>query len=231
MSLPSFDPVQSMVMFRSIRSLGIAAVLIFPAPAFAADEAFEFWVNPSVEFDLENGRAFEVETAQRLRDADDGRVDTYFVRGWIKQDISDALTLAGALERRINDGGSDEIRLMQQLSGKHGLLRTRLRLEQRFVEGRGGRMGLRLRPRLGVATDLDEEGRWSGKADAELFWTLRGTSPNGDTGITGLRTQVGVGYEVNDTLSLSLAYLRQQDFEDGPDEIGHAPLVGIEFSF
>ena len=174
---------------------------------------------------------FELETAQRLRDSAQGRVDTYFVRGWLKQDIADGATLAGALEYRVNDGGSDEVRTMQQLSTSHGVFKTRLRLEQRFVDG-ADRMGLRLRPRIGIGLDLSDDGRWSAGADAELFWTLRGNNVGSDTGITGLRTTIGVDYAVSDTLTLGLSYLRQQDFEDNaPDEIGHAPLIVLEQRF
>ena len=216
--------------------LSLAALLIpllgLAVPASASDEDFELWLNPSVEFGLDDDTAVELETAQRFRDSANGRIDTYFARLWLKQDVSDSLSLAGAVERRINDGGRDELRLIQQASAKYGILRGRLRLEERFQEDRDGRMGLRLRPRAGVSVPLSEDGRWSGGADAELFWTLRSTSAGGDTGITGLRTQIGVGYDVSDTLAVSLKYLRQQDFEaNAPDVIGHAPLIGIEFSY
>jgi hypothetical protein len=217
---------------RSCSILAATAALAFAGPAQASDDAFELWLNPSLGTDLDADTALELETAQRFRDAGDGRVDTYFFRLWLKQKVSDDFTLSGAVEQRFNDGGNDELRTIQQLSGKHGILRTRLRLEQRFVENRGGRMGLRLRPRAGVSVPLDSDGRWSLGADAELFWTLRGTSPGSDTGITGLRNTIGLSYDVNDRLSVSLDYLRQQDFEDnGPDEIGHAPLIGIEMTF
>ncbi|MEL7728588.1 DUF2490 domain-containing protein [Citromicrobium bathyomarinum] len=209
----------------------LTGALAAASPAHAADEAFELWLNPSVSAALDDDTALELETAQRFRSSEDGRVDTYFFRLWLQQAISDEFTLAGAVEQRFNDGGRDETRTMQQLSGKHGFLRTRLRLEQRFVDG-ADRMGLRLRPRLGVAVPLDDEGRWSAGADAELFVTLRSTSAGGDDGLTGLRTQVGLGYDVSDRLGVSLTYLRQQDFEPGgPDEIGHAPLIGIEYAF
>jgi hypothetical protein len=37
---------------------------------------------------------------------------------------------------------------------------------------------------------------------------------------------------VNDKLSLSLTYLRQQDFRDNaPDRVGHAPLIGVSYTF
>lgn len=207
------------------------AALSIASPAVASDEAVEFWFNPSAEFALDDDTAVEIETAQRFRDADDGRADTYFGRLWIKQDVAQGITLSGAFERRINDGGDDETRLIQQMTVRSGILRGRLRTEQRFVDD-ADRMGMRLRPRIGVSVPLDEAGRWSLDADAEGFFTLRSTSRGGQDGLTGLRTQLGLGYEVSDRLAVSLTYLRQQDIRDNrPDIVGHAPLVGIELSF
>jgi hypothetical protein len=207
------------------------AVATAHAPAFATDEGFELWLNPSVSHDLDDRRSVELETAQRLRSAEDGRPDTYFYRLWLNQEVASGLTLSGAAEYRINDGGTDETRLMQQLSARHGIWRTRLRLEQRFVDN-ADQMGLRVRPRLGVSVPLDEARRWSFRSDAELFITLRATSPTGDEGLTGLRTQVGFGYKVNERLSISAGYLRQQDFlSNRPDVVGHAPILAAELSF
>lgn len=201
------------------------------APAFAQEEGFEIWLNPSISRDLGNQRSLELETAQRLRDADDGRPDTYFFRLWLNQEAARGTTLSGAIERRINDGGTDETRLIQQLSTRHGIWRTRLRLEQRFVDN-ADQMGLRLRPRLGISVPLDEAKQWSFRSDAEVFLTLRATSPSGDEGLTGLRTQVGFGYKATDRLSVSFGYLRQQDmFSSRPDVIGHAPIIAVDFEF
>lgn len=220
-------------MFRKRLAIATAALFLpLATPAAASDEDFELWLNPTFTFDLDDDTDFQLETAQRFRDADRGRVDTYYARFWIKQRIGDGLRLDGGFETRANDGGRDELRFLQQLNASSGILRGRVRLEQRFQEDRGGRMGLRLRNRFGVATPLGEDSRWSAEANAEFFWTLRGTAPGGDTGLTGVRTVVGVGYEVSDNLEVSLGYLRQQDFEDNaPDEVGHAPLVGVDFSF
>ena len=219
-------------LFLPLIPLVIAAT---PGAALATDDGFEFWLNPSVGVGLDDNTGIELETSQRFRDAEDGRADTYFARLWINQDVADNVTLSGAIEQRanasVNGGGNDETRLIQQLSTSHGILRTRLRLEQRFVEN-ADRMGLRLRPRLGVKVPVSEDGHWAIKSDAELFFTLRSTRPGGDEGLTGLRTQIGASYEVSDRLTLSAAYLRQQDFETGgPDEVGHAPIIGIEFGF
>ena len=208
-----------------------AVLALSSQPALANDDGAEFWLNPSVELELDEDTALEIETAQRLRDAADLRADTYFFRLWVNQRPSRQVTLGGAVERRINDGAANETRLIQQLSTRHGVIRTRLRLEQRMVE-RAAQTGWRLRPRLGVAVPLGQDSRWQAKADAELFLTLRATSATGQTGLTGLRTQAGFAYKVSDKLSLSLAYLRQQDiYRNRPDVVGHAPIVGIEISF
>jgi hypothetical protein len=204
------------------------ATALAAAPAAASDDGLELWLNPSVSFALDGDTALEVETAQRFRSAGDGREDTYFARLWINQDLSDAVTISAGAERRANDPGRDETRLMQQLATRHGVLRTRLRLEQRFVDGR--RMGLRLRPRLGVKLPVAND--WALFSDAELMLTLRSTRIGGDDGLTGLRTQIGASVEVSRSVALSLAYLRQQDFDKGgPDRVGHAPLIGLELSF
>lgn len=201
------------------------------APAHASDEGLELWLNPSVSRDLDARTSLELETAQRLRSAADGRPDTYFYRLWLGHEAARGLTLSGAVERRINDGSIDETRLMQQLSARHGIWRARLRLEQRYIDN-AGQMGLRLRPRAGISVPLDEAGRLSFRSDAELFLTLRATSPTGDEGLTGLRTQVGFGYRVNERLSLSAGYLRQQDmFSNRPDVVGHAPIIALDLSF
>ena len=215
---------------KAIMPLALMLVLA-SAPAAATSDAAELWLNPSVSVDFDKDTGIEIETAQRLRSADDDRVDTYFVRLWLNQKMAENLTLSGAIERRINNGGSDETRLLQQMTTSHGYLRTRLRLEQRFVDS-ADQTGLRVRPRLGVAVPIDTNERWTFKTDAEMFLTLQSTSNGGDTGLTGLRTQMGVSYDVTPRLTLSAAYLRQQDFDErGPDVVGHAPILGIEFAF
>lgn len=215
---------------KAIIPLALMLVLA-SAPAVASSDGGELWLNPSVSFDIDKDTGVEIETAQRVRNADDDRVDTYFVRFWLNQKMAENLTLSGAIERRINNEGSDETRLIQQMTTSHGYLRTRLRLEQRLVDG-ADQIGLRVRPRLGVAVPIDADERWTFKTDAEMFLTLQSTSNGGDKGLTGLRTQMGIGFDVTPKLTLSAGYLRQQDFDDRrPDVVGHAPIFGIEFAF
>ncbi len=212
-----------------LTALAVAAAV--PMAAQASDDGAELWLNPAVEFALDNQTAIELETAQRFRRSADGRPDTYFVRLWLAHDVGSGLTLSGAAERRVNDGGANETRFIQQLSGRHGIVRTRLRLEQRLVDG-AAQTGLRVRPRLGVSVPLDRDKRWLAGADAELALTLRATSPTGATGLTGLRTQIGITHKISDNWSATANYLRQQDIRVGrADAVGHAPLIAITRSF
>jgi hypothetical protein len=202
------------------------------AAAAEDDEDAEFWLNPSISADLDDDTGVELEFAHRFRDAGNGRSDTHFARLWLNQDVADGVKVAGAIERRINtDGDADETRIIQQLSTSRGLLRTRLRFEQRFLED-ADRVGLRLRPRVGLSVPLDAGKRWRFNSDAELFVTLRSTSEGGDHGVTGLRTQIGFSYEVSERFSVSAGYLRQESFNDSrPDVVGHAPIIGLEYSY
>lgn len=215
---------------KAMAAFALAVAASLPVAAQASEEGAELWLNPGFAFGLDDNTTLEIETAQRFRAASKGP-DTYFARAWLVQDLSDQLSISGAVERRVNDGAANETRLLQQLNVKSGLLRGRLRLEQRFVDG-AAQTAWRLRPRAGVNVPLNKDKTWRAIADAEGFFTLRATRAGGQTGLTGLRTQLGVTHDVNDRIGLSLVYLRNQDIIDGrPDRIGHAPLFGIEFSF
>ncbi len=214
-----------------IRRLAAALLLALPAPALASDDAFELWFYPSVAVNLDEDTAVELQTSQRFRSSADGRIDTYLARAWLYQALDEQFVIGGALERRVNDGARNETRLLQDLTGRHGIWRTRIRFEQRFVDN-ADRMGLRVRPRLGIKLPLGYQTPLSFGADAELFVTLRSNAIGGDEGLTGLRTTTGITYQASEMLSLGVAYLRQQDFEDdGPDQIGHAPLITIDLTF
>lgn len=208
----------------------LAAAIPLSSAAASEDEGLELWLNPSIAYDVDDRTQVELETAQRLRRQSDGREDTYYARLWLNRELSDVVTLSAGVERRANEPGADETRLLQQVSTRHGVWRTRLRLEQRFVDD--ARMGLRLRPRLGVELPLDDDDRWTFVATAEGFVTLRATTAGGDTGLTGVRTQVGAEWAVNDRLTVGLAYLRQQDIRrNRPDRVGHAPMLSVELSY
>jgi opacity protein-like surface antigen len=217
---------------KHIAPLLALACVLAPAPAFATDDNFEVWTNPRFTTALDKNTELQLETAQRFRDAGDGGVDTYGFDLWVIQKLDDTFTAQFGVERRFNDGGADETRLQYQLSAKTGIWRARGRIEQRFVDGNGGRMGVRARFRGGVSVPLDNKKKLSGFTDLETFFTLRATSKGGDDGFTGFRTRIGAAYKVSKALTVNLAYLRQQDVRSNRiDRVGHAPFIGLDFTF
>ena len=205
------------------------AALALATPALASDEDMEFWFNPSVSKAVDGRTSVELETAQRFRK--DPRTDTYFVRGWIKRDDARDNTWGVGIEQRWNGPDQQEVRLLQQVGYELGPIDLRTRMEQRFVST-DAQTGWRVRQRIGTSVPLgDSDTSWSLTADAELFVTLRSTDPDGQTGVTGLRTFVGFEREFG-RYEVSLGYLRQQDVRDNaPDRIGHAPFIGVGVAF
>lgn len=215
-------------MKRLVLTTSIAA-LALATPALASDEDVEFWFNPSVSKAVDGRTSFELETAQRFRS--DPRNDTFFVRGWVKRDDDRDNTWGVGIEQRWNGPDQREVRLLQQVSYALGPVDFRTRTEQRFVST-DPQTGWRIRQRIGTSVPLgDSDNSWSLTADAELVVTLRSTTPDGQTGVTGLRTFVGVEREFG-RYEVSLGYLRQQDIRDSaPDRIGHAPFIGVNVAF
>lgn len=223
MTLPPLRPLS-----RILAGLAVFAAAGLPSSARADDQDFEAWFNPVLIADLDEDTYLKLETAQRLRSAGRGREDTYFFRLWAWRKLDEGLRIGGAIERRINDGARDEIRAMQQVQSRMGIVHVRMRLEERFAQGANARMGLRLRSRAGIAIPLDRAESWHLKADAESFITLRNSFPPGDIGKTALRTQVYLAHRVNERLAVRFGYLRHHEIEPAePDEVGHAPILGF----
>lgn len=215
--------------FASGLALSVVALAAVPSMALASDEAAELWFNPSVTHALDDRTEVEIEAVQRLRNAP--RDDTYYVRLWLNREAANGMKWSLGAEQRWNGPDQEEVRLLQQVGYGWRAVEFRTRLEQRFIST-DPNTGWRLRQRIGTTIPLgqDDDG-WSLAADAELFMTLESTSQNGQTGLTGVRTFVGLerGFGRYD---VSLGYLRQQEIRDGrPDRIGHAPFIGLNVDF
>ncbi|MFN7388874.1 DUF2490 domain-containing protein [Brevundimonas sp.] len=208
----------------------LAGCLLFASStAVAQDDGGEIWLNPAFATSLDNATSVELETAQRLRQ--DPRNDTYFARLWINREDNQGREWSMGVEQRWNGPDEREVRLLQQIGYDWGPLEFRTRLEQRFVDV-DPQTGWRLRQRLGTTIPLTpSQDGWSLTGDAELFVTLRGTEPDGQTGVTGLRTFIGFERSYG-RYDVSLGYLRQQDVRDAAeDRVGHAPFVGLTVNF
>jgi hypothetical protein len=207
------------------KPLVAASLLLASAPASANEDRLELWLNPAMVADLDDRTFVELETAQRFREAPAD--DTYYARLWLGRKIGKGLTLSAGAERR-HEGEGRETRLLQQVSYPLvGILKGRTRLEQRFLNDQP-RTAFRLRQRLGVSVPISANG-WEAAANAEGFFTLRAAEAGAQTGLTGLRTFVGVEREF-ERVEVGLGYLRQQNIRRGrPDVVGHAPYIGLTF--
>lgn len=216
---------------KGFRTILVAAgwVLFSASRAVAQEEDGELWLNPSFAREIDGRTSIELETAQRLRS--DPRADTFFARLWVNRDDRGGRAWSVGAERRWNGPEEREVRLLQQVGYDWGPLAFRTRTEQRFVNV-DPRTGWRLRQRVGTTIPLTPgENGWALTGDAEVFMTLRSTEPDGQTGLTGLRTFLGFERRFG-RYDLSLGYLRQQDIRDGSeDRIGHAPFVGLATNF
>lgn len=202
----------------------LVALVAIAAPVQAADDEFDVWLNPAFTVDLDDRTGLELETAQRFREAPAD--DTYFFRLWVNRELADGVELSLGAERRF-EGADDEVRLLQQLSYELAGFDLRTRLEQRFVSSDPQTIW-RFRQRVGAGVPLGggEEG-WQLVGNVEGFFTLRAGTPDGQTGLTGLRTFVGFERSFR-RFDLSVGYLRQQDIRRGAeDRVGHAPQIGI----
>lgn len=213
-----------MVTFRSFAGL---CCLVCSTPALAEDNYLEAWFDGSVVAPLKGKTFVEFQTQQRLRGDSNPTGDSQVYRLWLGTKIGKVTAMAGV--HRSKEGSTRETRLMQQASYSFSgtPLKGRTRLEQRFVDDTG-RTGWRLRQRIGVAIPLSsKDDGWTLSGNAEGFWTLRPTAAGGQTGLTGLRTFLGVERSFGE-VDLELGYTRQQNIRDNaPDRVGHAPTLGL----
>jgi hypothetical protein len=207
-----------------MRIAAASVLLSLQSPTLAADDEVELWLNPSVITSIDERTSIELETAQRLRAAPAD--DTYYLRFWVNRVVDHGPEVAAGIERRF-EGAAKEIRLLQQASYSLGPIRLRSRLEQRFISS-DPRTGWRWRQRVGTKLPLaGGENAWTAVAHVEGFLTLRASAPSGSTGLTGIRSFVGVERTFG-RAELSFGYLRQQTISEGrPDRVGHAPLLGL----
>lgn len=211
------------------RASAILIAVATASPAFAADEEAQFWSTQSLALEVADSTHVQFEAVERARSAAFGN-EQYQLRAAVEQDVGGGFSLAGGVVYQ-RSGRQDELRLQQQLTYSNGPLALRTRLEQRFIEDTAHTVW-RLRQRVQLTETLDADGDWAAVGNVEGFWTLNRGNPGSQTGLSAVRTQVGVRHKFSSHVSLTLAYVRQQEIRDNaPDRIGHAPLLGLALSF
>jgi hypothetical protein len=214
--------------------------LLFAALAPAAHAQVEdeqLWIKLSAETALSEGVDLELETNQRLGNADGGLYESQYVAK-IGVDIGGGFKLTGGLNRvvALEDDRVDntEWRPRQELGfpdlalGK-GALSGRIRVEQRFRSGADD-VGHRIRPEISYTLPLSDT------IDLELghesYFNLNSTDFGQRAGHERMRNFVEIAFPLIDKVDAAIGYLNQYRFNRGaPDRMEHALTLGLSASF
>ncbi len=217
-----------------MRFLACALSLVAAIPAAHAQvEDEQLWIKLSAETALSDGVDLELETNQRLGNAEGGLYESQYVAK-IGVDIGGGFKLTGGLNRvvAVEDGRVDntEWRPRQELGfpdlalGK-GALSGRIRLEQRFRSD-GDDVGHRVRPEISYTLPLNE------KVDLELghesYFNLNTTDFGQRAGHERMRNFVEIGFPLTGKVKAAVGYLNQYRFSrTAPDRMEHALTLGL----
>lgn len=167
----------------------------------------------------------------RFFDDSDG-FETSIVRPGLGYQLNESTTAWFGYAWIRNDpesGGFDEHRIWQQLIWSRrydwGTPLLRTRLEQRF-DDRGSETGWRLRQFARWVRPLGDESRLSWRVWDEAFYELNDTTWGQDTGFRQNRAFAGMGYRIDDSLTLEFGYLNQHFWRDGADDTNNH-IVGV----
>lgn len=214
----------------------LACALLFAAATPAAHAQVEdeqLWIKLSAETALSDGVDLELETNQRLGNAEGGIFESQYVAK-IGVDIGGGFKLTGGLNRvvAVEDGRVDntEWRPRQELGfpdltlGK-GALSGRIRLEQRFRSD-GDDVGHRVRPEISYTLPLSDT------VDLELghesYFNLNTTDFGQRAGHERMRNFVEIGFLLTGKVDAAVGYLNQYRFNrTAPDRMEHALTLGL----
>ena len=214
----------------------LACALLFAAATPAAHAQVEdeqLWIKLSAETALSDGVDLELETNQRLGNAEGGIFESQYVAK-IGVDIGGGFKLTGGLNRvvAVEDGRVDntEWRPRQELGfpdltlGK-GALSGRIRLEQRFRSD-GDDVGHRVRPEISYTLPLSDT------VDLELghesYFNLNTTDFGQSAGHERMRNFVEIGFPLTGKVDAAVGYLNQYRFNrTAPDRMEHALTLGL----
>lgn len=214
----------------------LACALLFAAATPAAHAQVEdeqLWIKLSAETALSDGVDLELETNQRLGNAEGGIFESQYVAK-IGVDIGGDFKLTGGLNRvvAVEDGRVDntEWRPRQELGfpdltlGK-GALSGRIRLEQRFRSD-GDDVGHRVRPEISYTLPLSDT------VDLELghesYFNLNTTDFGQRAGHERMRNFVEIGFPLTGKVDAAVGYLNQYRFNrTAPDRMEHALTLGL----
>lgn len=202
----------------AVRTACAALIVIQPCAvpaALAAQEDTQLWLAAQASIDLGGPLVLAADVQHRYTD-DVSRAGQDVIRASLGYKLDGATTLAQGYAYARTDpltgATTHEHRPFQQLNfriagdGKGPTLTGRLRLEERFVEGRGD-MGLRLRQQVRGTVPLGRD--VFAIAATEVMANLNSTDWGQHGGLDQLRLFAGVGFPVARGVTLEGGYMNQ----------------------
>lgn len=208
-----------------------AALLLVPLAAHAQQVDEQLWLQANGATSLGGGAKLTLEGIARFGDAADGLAHTEF-GGQIGYKLSPTVEIAGGY-RHVQDYNHgrvvpNEERLRQMVTiGLGSGFSGRLRLEERFSSAGPG-VGVRIRPRLGYTTALNDKGL-ALFATHEDFLNLNSTGWGIASGYERMRHTIGLTIPLSGRLKADTGYLNEYRFGRGSarDQMMHAATLTL----
>ena len=219
-------------------------LILTSIPATASDDNIGAWtvVTATDTFkiaDEDTHWRYWIDTQARYFDIGSG-INQYLVRPAVGYQLNDNLQVwvgyARFRSRNRNGSVADENRIWQQLNWTaghwaDGTITMRTRLLQRSLST-GDDLGLVLRVLTKFTRPLGTDGRRSLILGLEPFFDLRDTDWGGSSGIAQNRTYAGIGWHLQDKLTIETGYMNQFVWNDNGENISnHLGVVNFKVKF
>jgi len=198
------------------------ALLAFPCSVQAARDEGQTWLSTGVVAQIDDNDRVSIEMNYRLRPGNDQLLQ----RLTIDHRVADGVHLGGGFAFATSRP-QKEMRFHQQLVVDLGVLQSRTRLEQRYIDS-AARPAWRLRERIQLDIPLERERNWLLVTSAEFFFELHRPSAVKDSELVTTRQLIGLRHVLTPRLGIQFSYMRQHSSpDDRPDEVVHVPWLAI----
>lgn len=206
---------------RNLIGVLAPAVLLWAAPAQAAEEDLQVWFYYNSVVPLDDRTSATIEVSPRWRDEGPDILQT---RVTFDVEVAPSFEI-GAGAAYVEYAGGAEYRPHQQVSFDVGPLSFRTRLEERFFSG-NARPQIRLRQRVGTEVPLAENTKLTG--NVEYLHNVRPERRGDEARIDSWRGLIGIKQKLSPTFTIEGNYhIIYAPREGKPDRISHIPRVTL----
>lgn len=208
-------------------TLPILAGALVAAPASANDESAQFWMFGSAIIPVSEDVTATALLFQRFRDESHGG-DSQVARASLDWKASEDISLGGGLTY-VQTATSHQWRTHQQVALALGQISLRTQVEEAMKPG-ADRLQLRLRERLQTTVKLDSEDKL--QLMGEFLYLLQPETSGEHARVDSLRAAALLQHRLGKHVDGTLGYMLIVSPRHGePDQIAHAPQVGLTYRF